>query len=442
MKKLTSLLLTFCILLTVFSQTPIVLTSVSAASAIIKNDKSGIPDKRLYKAILRRLGNQYPSKKGNKTFTIAEAEKVTYIQAKDVSDFSGIHYLKNLSSISIIAKNKLVNYKKLKDLKNLESIYFSSKLAKKLVKLKDVTQIKKLTINCINLKNLEGIENFTKLKSIRFFANDKIKNFKGCEKLKNLERIELENSPLKSLKGLENCKNLKYLYLDNNKLKNLNPLKNLKKLIYVYANENRLEDISGVKNSKNLKIIQVHHNQLEKLPDLTKHNKLKYYDNILKYWENPDDDIDEGDCGEGCNFLYNKLSKKELKKKLPAYYAENEEWLDTTAFFQNVIENIKLTSPKKFKNIKPTTTMITGVTHRHATLELGFFKEVNSFGEGVGRNVIYTTTSDKNGNFKFENLDLSLEEYKYKMFYINAYTNYDGYDYHLAIKSFYLSSAT
>ena len=69
-----------------------------ASSNVIENNKSGIPDKNLYKTILKKLG-----KKTGQKFTKEEAERIKSLAVGSgrVKSLKGIKYLKNLEKLDV-----------------------------------------------------------------------------------------------------------------------------------------------------------------------------------------------------------------------------------------------------------------------------------------------------------------------------------------------------
>ena len=335
MKKILLIMIAFALFVS-----PLSLKATAAQSDIIRNDKTGIPDKGLYRAILKNLG-----KKENGTFTKKEAAKIKYLQAGGygIKNFKGIGYLKNLQSLAI-HDNKLTKLRGLTGLKKLRS----------------------LDVSCNRLKNLDGVKTL---------------------------------------------KNLRFLDVGMNKLKNLNGVGALKNLKHLAAASNRLTDISGVKKLTKLRWLNVAKNQLTKLPDLTK-TKLK--------------------GAEFSSFAYNRLSRKELEKKLPKKLIKWEGTGDSTWFkdqvvLQNINKKIVLDTPKSFGEITTATKKITGTAHKNAYVCI-------TLDEGDRQGIYFARVNNK-GKFEFK--DLSLEEYEgQELLMLSAYECYENSTPIFAIKSF------
>lgn len=313
-------------------------STVTAKDNVIRNDKTGIPDKGLYRAILQNL-----KKKETDTFTKKEAAQIHNLNAEDhgIKNLKGIGYLKNLQELNLRG-NKLT----------------------KMAGFKGLNQLEWLSVSENKFKNLRSV-----------------------------------------VSALKNNKQLKSLDIGGNKLKNLNGIGALRNLEYLDAGANRLTDISAVKKLLKLKFLAVGRNQLTKLPDLT-NTRLK--------------------GGLSSDFTYNRLSEKELKRKLPKKLIRRKWFADQTVL-QNIYKDIVLDSPKSFDEITTETKMITGTAHKG-----GYVCITLDDGDREG---IYFAHVDSKGKFELKNL--SLEQYEgRKLFMLSAYVCHDASHVDFAWKSF------
>ena len=126
--------------------------TVRASSDVIENNNSGIPDKKLYKAILKELG-----KKKNQKFTKQEAESIKSlaIYSGKVKSLKGIKYLKELKNLDLEGAG-LKNLKGIQDLKKLEKLNISHNYIKNLKPLKKLKNLKDLNASWNEIKSLKG----------------------------------------------------------------------------------------------------------------------------------------------------------------------------------------------------------------------------------------------------------------------------------------------
>ncbi len=307
-----------------------ILLPLSVVSAkVIPNDKTGIPDKNLYQAILFEL-----DKKSDKKITDDDLEEVYSI---------GEYF---------IEKNR---NKKVKNLKGLEKF-------KKLYSLE--IPIKGST----SLKGIDKIPNLQQL-TIR---NSKLKNLNVLKKVSKLERLTMQNIKVKDWTALGQLKGLTSLEIDKCNLRSFRQIKKLTKLDSLIIKRTKLKKLKGIEKLTQLWDLDVSYNKLTKLPSLKKLKKL-----VLEH----------------TSFSGNKISEKELKKKLPSKVPNK--WLNNQVFYQNTKKKLKV---NHVENINVNTTKITGVTEKQIKNVVLMTEE----GEKIK-----TVKSNKKGKFSFEELDLS-----------------------------------
>lgn len=252
-----------------------------------------------------------------------------------------------------------------------------------------------------HLKSLKGVENLHKLVYLDVSYN-KIKSLKPMRNLTNLEYLTVDFNRLTSLEGVENLKNLKGLsagwnkitslkplkgltnlervWMDNNNLKSLNGIQNAKNMNQLRVAGNRLTSVTALKELKNLEQLYLGYNKIKKLPNMKNFKKLRYY---------------------YCNLYHNRLSEKEIRKKLPDRFLKKgkakKEWLETQIDYQNLNAEVTLLEPKSAKKISKDTTRIVGRTMKNAYVEL-YCPTKDESSKRI--------KADKNGKFVLDGLDL------------------------------------
>lgn len=328
---------------------------VSAKSQIIPNDKTGIPDKTLYQAILFELG-----KKSDKKITEDDLEEVYSIgdyfiednRNKKVKNLKGLEKFKNLYSLEIPV-NGLTSLKGIDKIPNLEYLTIRNGKLKNVNELIELHSLKKLTMRNVTVKDWSGISKLTELTSLEIYKCN-FNKFKQISGLTNLEYLTINKTKLKNLEGIENLTNLQGLYASNNRLKNL----------------------SGIEKLTQLEDLDVSNNELSKLPSLKKLKKFNL---------------------EFSTFSGNKISEKEFKKKLPSKVPKW--WINNEVILQKTKKKLEIQSKEE---INCTTNKITGVTEKNAKVVLMTLK-----GEGIK-----TVRANKKGEFSLDGLDLTLYQGK------------------------------
>lgn len=141
------------------------------------------------------------------------------------------------------------------------------------------------------------------------------------------------NANITDLKGIELFKNLRELNLDHNNINDITEIKDLTKIIQLYLNYNNIEDISALKNLSELDELELSHNKLNNVMVLGNLKKLAYIklnDNQIS--ELPDLTKFNFNLAYSIDMFNNKLTEEELKKKMPGFYANDQEWIDRNKY--------------------------------------------------------------------------------------------------------------
>lgn len=216
MKKIRKIWLIIFILTLLIVVLPL---DAMAKSKIIPNDKTGIPDKVLYQAILRKLGKDKSDR-----FTKDEAKKITRLKSNNHYDkekiklLDGIGNLKNLKYLDVA-----VNY----------------------------------------LTNLRGIEKLSKLETLIVSQNN-LKSLSGVQNLNNLTKLDVYDNKIKNISEIKNLHQLMYLNISNNSIKNVKYISNLTELKTLYASKNKIKILPNLNNKAKLDAITFQHNQISK----------------------------------------------------------------------------------------------------------------------------------------------------------------------------------
>ncbi len=356
-KSVIAVLVVLCMCIATFQPSSVLAASaaVGTGDEVIKNDKTGIPDKALYQCILDEL-----EKKKTETFTRQEAMGLRYLEVSidhgAVKSLKGIGYLANLESLDL-GGLLLTNISGVGELKKLRS----------------------LNLEYNKVRSLKELSGLTKLECL-YVPSNRLASLAGVEKLKKLQVLDAMDNRLTDASQVKTLKNLEKLYLGGNALKDISFVKKLTKLKGLWVEDNRLTNIDGVKDLKNLRELCVRDNQLKKLPNMKKLTKLQYY---------------------SCVFINNMLTEKELRSKLPAHLLKKskskKEWLAGQSSIQDSNFKVTLISPKSKGKITKNTKMITGRTYPGARVELQNLRT---------KKTTKRVKVNKNGEFTLKNLNL------------------------------------
>lgn len=259
--------------------------------------------------------------------------------------------------------------------------------------------------------NKYGFETLTEKEALKIKKLDasgynnskKIRSLKGIGKLKNLISLDVSYNNISSLSAIENLSKLNVLDGSFNKIKNIKSIKHLYNLKHLILDGNKIVSLKEIENLTNLESIYVQLNRVKELPDLKQHTKL----------------VD-------ANFKYNKISKKELTKKLPNSWLRSDNWFNSHVKLQNLVKTINLVTPKSFNSINKNTKKIIGKANKKSTIVL----------RDSSKKSIQRVKSDINGQFTLKNLDL--KKYVGKTLSLESYVVDQVYDerYILKVKKF------
>lgn len=394
----------------------------SASSDVIENNSRGIPDKTVYRSILKKLG-----KKSNEKFTKQEAERIqslTISGSRGVKTLKGIKYLKKLKRLKVTEQG-LRNLKGIQGLTKLEDLNISYNEIKSLKPLKNLKNLKKLDASGNNVKTAKGLEKLKKLQKL-YLGENQLSSIQELKKLKNLKSLMLSRNQITSLKGLKQQKKLTTLYVDKNKLSGIQELEYLTQLKELHAEENFLKSLKGIERLRNLTRLYVSTNQLETLNYIQNlnlkmlfagANQLVRADEIatlrnLEYLDVSYNRITEFPNLTGLPrldaivFSYNFITerKEDLRKKFPnAFMSSNQNWFEQGCLLQNIDYRIEFKEPADAAMITLDTTRIAGQIHMPAEKIEMKIEETEKDGSCYTTNIYADVDGD--GNFVFENLD-------------------------------------
>lgn len=303
MKKILTLLMCSAMIFGLWQNTNLI---HATDNDIIKNDSTGIPDKKLYDQVLVN-----GDKDGNGILTKTEIQAIEMINVFDITgtiDLTGIElmsYLKSLElSTSYQTDAKIVNLDKVLSLGHLNQLSINGFRELDTTKIFQITTLEKLDLGDNYLTNISGIEKLTKL-----------------------TELDLSGNQLSHVSNLSGLVNLEKLWLRRNQLTDISATTNLTQLIY----------------------LDVCYNSLETIPNLKKLTKLDFDD----VWKGSSGNLDERFM---TNFSANRLTKEELINKMPDHVQNYPDWLSASTGKARV-ESIGVSSDKDF-TVKKITSLL------------------------------------------------------------------------------------
>ncbi|MFX0135353.1 MAG: leucine-rich repeat domain-containing protein, partial [Candidatus Hodarchaeota archaeon] len=118
-----------------------------------------------------------------------------------------------------------------------------------------------------DIREIKGLENLKNLQRLSLQGNQ-ITEIRGLENLTNLQELLLRGNQIKDIEGLVNLINLQSLSLEENKITEIKGLKNLRNLQRLYLHRNQITEIKGLENLTNLQILHLHTNKITEIKGL------------------------------------------------------------------------------------------------------------------------------------------------------------------------------
>lgn len=166
--------------------------------------------------------------------------------------------------------------------KCLEELELYDNLIKHLEGLEEFTELRSLDLSYNKLKHIKNISSLRKLDHL-YFVQNRLTKIENLEELRNLVYLELGANRIREIEGLDTLTNLQYLWLGQNKiseLKNLHCLTNLRTLS---IQANRLTSLHGIEDLHQLTELYVSDNRISSLEPLRNNTQLS----ILDFQSNP-----------------------------------------------------------------------------------------------------------------------------------------------------------
>ncbi|WP_394916241.1 leucine-rich repeat domain-containing protein [uncultured Robinsoniella sp.] len=239
----------------------------------------------------------------------------------------------------------------------------------------EAMKIKRIKSNNYNdkkkIKTLKGIEKLKNLKQLDVAVNE-ITSLSGIENLK-LTSLDISHNKLKSLKWIEKLTNLKSLNINDNHLTSIKELKSLVNLEALNIDSNRIRNVEEIGRLTQLQFFYASNNRIKKIPD------LNMFPNLLEV-----------------ELKYNRLSERELNKKLSPRFTVGTTWFKSQVKLQNLVKTIKIVKPASTNDVSKNTKKISGIANKNSTISLR---------DPKGKKIVSVKTDNK-GKFTFKNLNL------------------------------------
>jgi Leucine-rich repeat (LRR) protein len=204
-----------------------------------------------------------------------------------INSIGNLKDIKNLKKITIIDSDiKGIDMLAENELEYLSVINSQNLLLSEIVNIKNLRELYyKSNIKTDNdLINLEGLSNLTILN----LSDNNIKSVENMGLLKDLISIDISINKIESIDVLKNNTKLKYVYLQKNNIKDIRPLKLNKNIKYLMASHNNFSEIDFIENLNDIELLNLQNNPIKVVPNLLNLKNLNITDLNID-WKNVDD---------------------------------------------------------------------------------------------------------------------------------------------------------
>ncbi|MCR8629948.1 leucine-rich repeat domain-containing protein [Paenibacillus radicis (ex Xue et al. 2023)] len=199
-----------------------------------------------------------------------DVETLTELRAsqKNIVELTGLENLTNLKKI-VLNDNPLKDINPLRELTNLEELYltrFALMDAKNRNEFSDLTPLAKLSrlsvleINS-SIKDLTPLKELINLKKLSLFWNE-ISNISALQGLTQLTELNLSGNKINDINALRGLTNLTSLDLYNNEISDISTLKGLTQLKILRLSSNKINDVSALQSLTNLTKLELTDNKI------------------------------------------------------------------------------------------------------------------------------------------------------------------------------------
>ncbi|MDQ0361761.1 InlB B-repeat-containing protein [Breznakia pachnodae] len=250
----------------------------SALNRTVESETLGTFSELFADENLAKYVADYSGKSVDSQATQADLDLVDYIYSygddTEISDLSGIHLLKNLTTIEL-SNTKIANFDAIHDLPNLSSIrIYEARNLKTINGMKNLPNINNISINNSSIKEIGNFDNSVQIDYLSVTNSDlyKVNDLSNQTELNDLNVCD---NKLTTLDNMGKLTNLSYLDISNNSITSLNSL-DAPMLNSLTANDNKLTSVNGLSNSTDLSSLELQNNSIRSVASLIDCTNVSY----------------------------------------------------------------------------------------------------------------------------------------------------------------------
>ncbi|ERJ11984.1 leucine-rich repeat domain-containing protein [Haloplasma contractile] len=302
------------------------------------------------------LDNGYTIDKDSYYESVVDVKTITYNEQitlkDDEMDLNGIECFPYIKKIELEGKS-IKDLSPLTELKRVEQLTINNTRVMTLLPIRNMVKIKSLTVtNNANLRDLNGIESFSRLQTVDLSRNRLI-NISKLELLTNLEHIVLKDNDIQTIDSLSTLPKLTYLDIEHNRVdfNEKDTISGFKKLETLKGKSNRICETRAFSSFEQLKFLDLSDNNLMNAlndssctltePDFTFLNKVTTLESFY-VTENELKNLDSLNDAKISHLKELNLSKNKLSSIEPLFYNQSIQNGSLTTL--NISDNEPLTT--------------------------------------------------------------------------------------------------
>lgn len=199
---------------------------------------------------------------------------------ESIEDISPLKDLTELKYLTINQNNILSDITPLEALTNIEHLDIETNNIADITPIRNLTKLKYLNIMYNEkIEDISIIANFYTLKELLLSGHD-INNINAVKDLTGLTLLWASKCNLIDISSISKLNNLDYLYLCFNSINNIQYLKNMNKLRKLYLSTNEIEDISVLEFLPSIQYIELVDNRIVDILPLVKNENINEGDEV------------------------------------------------------------------------------------------------------------------------------------------------------------------
>ena len=152
----------------------------------------------------------------------------------------------------------------LKELQNIQELYFSSNQVQDLQFIQNLKSLQKLDLNKNKVQDLKPISKLNKLLYLNFSSNQ-VQDLAPIQKLTYLRILSFYKNQVQELVPIKRLNYLRILSCDKNQIQDLSPIRELKDLQKLYFSDNRIQELFPIQSLMNLQALDISDNEIQDL---------------------------------------------------------------------------------------------------------------------------------------------------------------------------------